>query len=63
MPIYQYRCQFGHITELDRPMEKRHDPAVCETCDEDAQKVVSIPGVTWAGKFGNRDEQLKRGTW
>lgn len=42
MPIYEYKCRNGHITERIEPMGK--DRAIyCPDCSEMAVRIISIP--------------------
>jgi putative FmdB family regulatory protein len=42
MPVYEYRCPRGHVTELYRPFAQYRDPLTCQ-CGEAAEKVVLSP--------------------
>ena len=68
MPTYIYECDHGHRHEINRHMEDRNLPFYCPVCKREGavaqcRRVYGVPGVTWNGKFGNRDEQVQRGTW
>lgn len=32
MPIYEYRCDKGHLSEVIRKVELRNEPSECPTC-------------------------------
>ena len=38
MPLYEYRCANGHISEHLRPLDMRNDAAECKTCHGPAQR-------------------------
>ena len=44
MPIYEYRCRDGHTTDDYRSVEARHDPMLCRTCGQTAEKIISRVG-------------------
>ena len=55
MPIYEYRCENGHLFEV---MQKIADPPVtaCETCDAPVQRVFHPIAVHFKGSgFYNTD--------
>jgi putative FmdB family regulatory protein len=55
MPIYEYRCQNGHLFEV---MQKFTDPPVteCEVCGAPVQRVFHPVAVHFKGKgFYNTD--------
>lgn len=45
MPLYEYRCEQGHVTDLLRPMAQGNDPAACGTCGAEAHRIVSLTAV------------------
>ena len=49
MPLYNYRCREGHITEDLRKYDKRNAPMVCGECGGNAFATPSTPGSI---KFG-----------
>lgn len=56
--IYEYQCtnkKCRHITELFRPVNERRDPAFCERCNFQANKVLSIPSRSWSLKAENEN--------
>ena len=55
MPIYEYRCENGHLFEV---MQKIADPpvTVCETCEAPVQRVFHPIAVHFKGSgFYNTD--------
>ena len=43
MPLYEYRCyDCGHQFEMLRPMREANEPAVCRSCNNGAQRVLSV---------------------
>jgi putative FmdB family regulatory protein len=55
MPIYEYRCENGHLFEV---MQKIADPPVtaCETCEAPVQRVFHPIAVHFKGSgFYNTD--------
>jgi putative FmdB family regulatory protein len=55
MPIYEYRCENGHLFEV---MQKMTDPPVtaCEECDAPVQRVFHPVAVHFKGSgFYNTD--------
>lgn len=42
MPIYEYRCPRGHVTELHRGFSQYKDPVLCD-CGQSAERVVLTP--------------------
>lgn len=44
MPLYEYRCEAGHLTDDYRSVDDRHRPATCSACGKEAQKIVSAIG-------------------
>lgn len=46
MPIYEYQCEKGHVTEKFRGMNDRHPKTVkCKSCPGRAKRIYSRPGV------------------
>src|SRR6186997_1157923 len=60
MPIYEYRCENGHLFEVMQRMTD--DPvASCTTCDAPVQRVFQPVAVHFKGKgFYNTDYGTKR---
>ena len=61
MPIYEYRCENGHVFEViqrmtDEPLSK------CEECGAPAARVLTPPAIHFKGSgFHNTDYGTKRG--
>lgn len=53
MPIYEYRCTRGHKHEEIRDVEKRDEPAVCDSpaCRSAARLVPSLPAQRMGSWF------------
>jgi putative FmdB family regulatory protein len=60
MPIYEYRCENGHIFEVMQKMTD--DPvSVCSTCEAPVQRVFHPVAVHFKGKgFYNTDYGTRR---
>ena len=60
MPVYEYKCEKGHVFETiqsmaDDPLDK------CEECGAPAQRVLYAPAVHFKGKgFYNTDYGTKK---
>ena len=60
MPVYEYKCEKGHVFETiqsmaDNPLDK------CEECGAPAQRVLYAPAVHFKGKgFYNTDYGTKK---
>lgn len=61
MPIYEYKCDNGHVFEViqkmsDEPLRK------CEECGAPASRVFTPPAIHFKGSgFHNTDYGTKRG--
>lgn len=61
MPIYEYKCDNGHVFEViqkmsDEPLRK------CEECGAPASRVLTPPAIHFKGSgFHNTDYATKRG--
>ena len=55
MPTYNYQCSAGHITEKFRRMDDYLKPAVCDTCEKTAKRIITVPIAK--PTFGNQDTQ------
>lgn len=42
MPLYEYRCEAGHVSIDLRKIDDRHAPHVCETCHAPAAFKPSV---------------------
>lgn len=50
MPMYEYECdQCGVFTALRR-MSECSDPAFCQTCGAESQRIMSVPRLAIMGK-------------
>ena len=60
MPIYEYRCERGHLFEVMQKMTD--DPvSICTTCEAPVQRVFHPVAVHFKGKgFYNTDYGTKR---
>ena len=45
MPLYEYQCVEGHVTERFRLMECRDSPVDCAHCGRLALRQLSVPAV------------------
>ena len=43
MPVYEYRCPSGHMTDAYRTIDERSRPEPCATCGVGAEKCISRP--------------------
>ena len=61
MPIYEYKCENGHVFEViqkmtDEPLRE------CEECGAPASRVLTPPAIHFKGSgFHNTDYGTKRG--
>jgi putative FmdB family regulatory protein len=60
MPVYEYKCEKGHVVEVIQSMAD--DPLTkCEECGAPAQRVLYAPAVHFKGKgFYNTDYGTKK---
>jgi putative FmdB family regulatory protein len=61
MPIYEYKCENGHVFEVIQKMtdEPLH---ACEECGAPASRVLTPPAIHFKGSgFHNTDYGTKRG--
>jgi putative FmdB family regulatory protein len=61
MPIYEYKCDNGHVFDVIQRMtdEPLHE---CEECGAPASRVLSAPAIHFKGSgFHNTDYGTKRG--
>lgn len=61
MPIYEYRCEAGHLTDEYRSVDDRHAPACCSTCGGVASKIISRVGHAMPDIAGYRS--MVTGEW
>lgn len=61
MPIYEYKCENGHVFEAIQKMtdEPLHE---CEECGAPAARVLSAPAIHFKGSgFHNTDYGTRKG--
>jgi putative FmdB family regulatory protein len=61
MPIYEYKCENGHLFDVIQKMtdEPLHE---CQECGAPAARVLSAPAIHFKGSgFHNTDYGTKRG--
>jgi len=61
MPIYEYKCENGHVFDVIQKMtdEPLHE---CQECGAAASRVLSAPAIHFKGSgFHNTDYGTKRG--
>ena len=61
MPIYEYKCENGHVFDVIQRMtdEPLHE---CQECGAPAARVLSAPAIHFKGSgFHNTDYGTKRG--
>jgi putative FmdB family regulatory protein len=61
MPIYEYKCENGHVFEA---IQKMTDEALteCEECGAPAARVLSAPAIHFKGSgFHNTDYGTRKG--
>jgi putative FmdB family regulatory protein len=61
MPIYEYKCENGHVFDV---IQKMTDESLtkCEECGAPASRVLSAPAIHFKGSgFHNTDYGTKRG--
>lgn len=57
MPLYEYLCPQGHVTEILAGVSDRH--AWCETCHARAQRIISAPAPPVMGGMVYRPDPHK----
>jgi putative FmdB family regulatory protein len=61
MPIYEYKCENGHVFEVIQRMTDEPLTA-CEECGAPAARVLTPPAIHFKGSgFHNTDYGTKRG--
>ena len=43
MPIYTYKCEEGHKSDIIRKFSEQNDEAQCDTCGGDAANIPALP--------------------
>jgi putative FmdB family regulatory protein len=56
MPLYEFRCPACGIFDEWRSMIDRSQPAICPSCQQSANRIMSIPGIQLNGAI-----RLKKG--
>ena len=51
--IYEFRCKNGHITERYLPMSEKDSIQPCNTCDQEARRIMSVPNFQLEGISGD----------
>jgi putative FmdB family regulatory protein len=62
MPIYEYKCENGHVFEV---IQKMSDEALdkCEECGAPASRVLTPPAIHFKGSgFHNTDYGTRKGS-
>lgn len=54
MPFYEFRCHTGHTTERLLPMSSDTRTTECQTCGDEANRVISAPAVAGVDKHKAR---------
>lgn len=49
MPLYDYRCDAGHVTEIRREPEQAAGDVRCPHCGQAASRLYRIGGVGFKG--------------
>ena len=50
MPIYEYKCQDGHVTETMFSMSRKPSEVACTTCKAPAFSIMSVTGMSMGAK-------------
>jgi putative FmdB family regulatory protein len=48
LPVYEYRCPKGHLSEEIRPMKDSNSDTICEVCGEISKRIMSHTNVNGA---------------
>lgn len=43
MPLYEYECPTGHVTERLRAIKHRETLQLCEVCGKETKLIISAP--------------------
>ena len=49
MPIYEFKCEEGHVSTRLRSVENRMEPTTCKKCDKQANFIISKPSIALDG--------------
>ena len=55
MPLYEYHCKKGHLTELYFPVNQRKKVVQCRTCRGFAARVFSAPVIHGLDEYLDED--------
>lgn len=56
MSLYDFKCEDGHVCELEYSMSNVPDCVQCPTCAKSAKRVYSAPSIRFIGPgFHNTD--------
>lgn len=59
MPLFEYKCDNGHITELLRSIRERNAPCICTECGMDARPAISMVNHTFGWKLSDESHFVK----
>ena len=66
MPLYEYECANGHLTEENRRFKDREEPCYCRICGLPAKPVISKVNFTFGFTLsesshlpGHKDELVR----
>ena len=45
MPIYEFKCVDGHVTDMQLPMSSETRQIDCPSCGSQARRLISAPSV------------------
>lgn len=49
MPLYEFRCENAHLSELTLPISGRDRAAACPRCGSPVQRLISSPRLSRLG--------------
>jgi putative FmdB family regulatory protein len=44
MPLYEYKCPKGHVSEDVQSFKDSDKPITCKTCGAKAERIISLTG-------------------
>jgi len=50
MPVYTFRCDAGHETDIRRDPDDATRDATCDTCGKPAQRLYRLRGIGFKGR-------------
>lgn len=53
MPLYEYKCEEGHVSEYLSNISTRTNSKVCKMCEKEASYIISTPTVELEGITGD----------